>query len=61
MSENEVMAMRIVKDLIAMPEKKFQECVEHARMMEASDEVKDFLEVLISVATKERKKTIQTA
>lgn len=61
MSENEVMAMRIVKDLIAMPEKKFQECVKHARMMEASDNVKDFLEVLISVATKERKKTIQTA
>lgn len=43
MSKNEIMTMEILKDLVEMPEEKFQECVEHARMMEASDKVKDFL------------------
>lgn len=61
MNENEVMAMGMLKDLVEMPEEKFIECIEYARNMNASGKVKEFLDILISVATKERKKTIQTA
>lgn len=61
MSQNEVMAMEMLKDLVEMSEESFQKCVEYAENMEATERVKNFLDVLIMTELIERKKTIQTA
>lgn len=61
MSENEVMAMGMLKDLVEMSEESFQECVEYAENMDTTTRIKEFLGILIRTAIAERKKTIQTA
>ena len=59
--ENEVMTQGILKDLVEMSEENFQKCVEYADNMDKTARIKEFLDVLISTAIIERKKTIQTA
>lgn len=61
MSENEVMAMGMLKDLVEMSEESFQECVEYAKKMNTTERIKEFLDILIRTAQIERKKTIQIA
>lgn len=61
MSENEVMTMGMINDLVEMSEENFQRCVEYAENMEASENVKSFLYTLLKVALIKREKTIQTA
>lgn len=61
MSENELMAMEMLKDLVEMSEESFQKCVEYAEKMDKTERIKNFLDILISTAIAERKKTIQTA
>lgn len=61
MSENEVATMGMLKDLVKMSEESFQKCVEYAENMDTTENVKNFFDVLIRTALKERKKTIQTA
>ena len=59
--ENEVMTQGMLKDLVEMSEENFQKCVEYADNMDKTARIKEFLDVLISTAIIERKKTIQTA
>lgn len=61
MSQNEVRAMEMLKDLVEMSEESFQKCVEYAEKMDKTERIKNFLDTLISTAIAERKKTIQTA
>lgn len=61
MSQNEVMALGMLKDLVEMSEESFQECVEYAAKMDTTERIKEFFDILISTALVERKKTIQTA
>lgn len=61
MSENEVMTMGMINDLVEMSEESFQKCVRYAEKMDTTPRVKNFLDILIRAAMTERKKTIQTA
>lgn len=61
MSENEVMEMSMLKDLVEMSEENFNKCVEYAENMDTTERIKDFLDILIRTALIKRKKTIQTA
>lgn len=61
MSENEVMTMGMINDLVEMSEESFQKCVRYAEKMDTTPRVKNFLNILIRAAMTERKKTIQTA
>lgn len=57
---NDLETIGILKDLIDMPDKNFKKCVEFADSMEASENVKNFFNILIILADKKRNEKRQS-
>ena len=56
---NDLETFELLKELIDMPEDNFKKCVEFAENMEASENVKNFIMILINLASTKRTEKIQ--